>query len=254
MPKLTVLEMTQDILSDMDSDEVNDINDTTESLQVAQILKTTYYEILDQRDDWDFLGTMGVLTASGDSAKPTHMTIPTNINKIDWIKYNKVTSVSQKQTYSKVFYKEPDEFMDILNSRDSTASTVTSVTDSSGVILLIRNDKNPQWYTTFDDNTLVFDSYYSTLDTTLQSSKTQFYGYQEPTFTISNSFTPDLPAKVFSYYLAEAKSVCFNTLKQLPNAKEEQKSRRQRYNISRDKRRAQGGGIKYPDYGRRGRK
>jgi hypothetical protein len=32
MPKLTILDMTQDILSDMESDEVNSINDTVESL------------------------------------------------------------------------------------------------------------------------------------------------------------------------------------------------------------------------------
>ena len=42
MPKMSLLEMTQDILSDMDSDEVNSINDSVESLQVLGIIKNTY--------------------------------------------------------------------------------------------------------------------------------------------------------------------------------------------------------------------
>ena len=50
MAKMTLLEMTQDILSDMDSDEVNSIATTSESLQIAQIIKTAYYNIIDGRD------------------------------------------------------------------------------------------------------------------------------------------------------------------------------------------------------------
>ncbi len=36
MAKMTLLEIVQDIMSDMDSDEVSSINDSVESLQVAQ--------------------------------------------------------------------------------------------------------------------------------------------------------------------------------------------------------------------------
>ena len=43
MARMTVLEMTQDILSDMNSDEVNTINGSLEATQVAQIIKTTYF-------------------------------------------------------------------------------------------------------------------------------------------------------------------------------------------------------------------
>jgi len=152
---------------------------------------------------------------------------------------------------SDLYYKEPKEFMKLLDDRNSQSSDILPVTDTSGVVLLIRTDQNPQYYTSFDDQTLIFDSFLQTLDATLQGVKTQFYGYTEPTFSLLDTFTPELPSKVFSYYLAEAKSVCFNSLKQQPNAKEEQKSRRQRYQISREKRVNQGGGISYPNYGRK---
>ena len=50
MAKMNLLAMTQDILSDMDSDDVNSINDSVEALQVAQIIKTTYYNIIDGKN------------------------------------------------------------------------------------------------------------------------------------------------------------------------------------------------------------
>lgn len=246
--------MTQRILSSMDSDEVNSISDTTESLQVVDELETTFYEILDLRDKWDHLGGLGVLTASGDSAKPTHMTLPSTIDSVDWVKYNKKLTASADDAVAEIYWKEPVDFMSLMASRTSSSSDILQVVDDSGVTLLIRTDQHPQYYTSFDDQTLVFDGYLSTLDTTLQGNKSQFYGYEEPTFSRTDTFIPNLPAKLFSYYLAEAKSVCFNNIKQQPNAKEEQKSRRQRYQISREKRVNQGGGIVYPSYGRTGRK
>jgi hypothetical protein len=79
----------------------------------------------------------------------------------------------------------------------------------------------------------------------------------EPTFTLSSSFTPDLPSEAFSALLAEAKSTCFARIKQMPDAKaeqqkaEQQAARQQRW-LSRKAWKAKGG-IKYPDFGKRKR-
>ncbi len=258
MPKMTVLEMTQDILNDMDSDVVNSINDTEESLQIASILQTTYHEIIDQRDQWDHLGQLGQMVASGSSDRPTHMTLPTLVQKIDWIKYNTKEAVADKDAYVEMDFYSPREFMDKISSRDSTLSTIKIVQDpESSVYLFIQNDKAPQFYTTFDDKTLIFDSWDLGLDSTMTTSKSQWFGYKEPVFSKVDGYTADLPSKLFSYFLAEAKSVCFNSIKQSPNAKEEQRSRRQRYQMSREKRRTQvegAGGIKYPNFGRGSKK
>src|SRR4030066_2361472 len=85
--KMTLLELVQDILSDLDSDEVNSINDSVEALQVAQILKSTYFNIIDGRD-WPHLYQPFQLTASGTTDRPTHMRLPDNIIDVSWIKYN----------------------------------------------------------------------------------------------------------------------------------------------------------------------
>lgn len=248
MPKMTVIELVQNIMSDMDSDEVNSINDTVEALQVANILKTTYFEIINHRD-WDHMGTLFQLTASGDSAKPTHMSIGDLISKVEWVKYNKIESGGTRDKWSEVTWLHPKDFVDLVNQRDNSLSTITEVTES-GITLFVYNDRAPTYYTTFDDENLVFDSHDSVVDTTLQASKTQCWGYKEPTFSLTDSHTPDLPTKAFPFFLAEAKSVAFNSLKQMPNQKEEQKSRRQRYKMSRDQRRNEGRGVTFPDYGR----
>lgn len=44
----TLLEMVQDILSEMDSDEVNSINDTVEAEQVATIIKNCYLALCNE--------------------------------------------------------------------------------------------------------------------------------------------------------------------------------------------------------------
>jgi hypothetical protein len=252
MAKLTLLDIVQDILSDMDSDTVNSINDSVESLQVAQIVKTTFFEIITE-GEWPHLAELFQITASGDNSLPTHMTLPENVRYVEWVTYNKRTVSDTKDEYVDVRYKEPAEFMAHINRRDSSLASVTTITDPTLVKLLIINDTAPTYYTSFNNDVLVFDSYDSGVDSTIQSAKIQCYGYREPVFTILDNFIPDLPSKAFPYLLSEAKSVCFNVLKQAANPKEEQRSTRQRRRLSQDRWRL-AGGITYPNYGRRGKK
>ena len=245
---MTLLEMTQDILSDMDSDEVNSINDSVESLQVAQIIKSTYYNIIDGRD-YDFLYELFQLEANADSSKPTHMKLPETIIDLKYIKYNCKKTASDKDYYKKIMYKNPEDFMNIVDNRDSTDTNVTVVSDSTGISINVKTDKQPEYFTSFDDEYLVFDSYDSTIDTTLQKSKTQCHGKRSVAFTLLDTFTPDLPVQMFTYLLAEAKSNAFVTLKQMPNAKAEQVSNSQKRRMSQDAWRLKNG-IHYPNYGR----
>ena len=252
MAKMTLLEMTQDILSDMDSDEINSITDSVEALQVAQIIKSTYYNIIDGRD-YDFLYELFQVDANAISTRPTHMKLPETIIDLKWIKYNCKESSAGKDRYIKIVYKTPEDFMQIVDKRDSTKSNVTAVSDSTGIKINVYTDKNPEYFTSFDDEYIVFDSYDSTLDSTLQKSKTQCYGKRSVTFTLTNTFIPDLPVQMFTYLLAESKSVAFATLKQMANAKAEQVSVSQKRRMSQDAWRLKNG-IHYPNYGRNGKK
>lgn len=246
---MTLLEMTQNILSDMDSDEVNSISDSTEALQVAEVIKTTYYNIIDGRD-YPWLKELFQMSASSTTARPTHMTLPENVIDLEWIKYNCIKSGETRNKFKTIKYKTPEEFLDLVNDRVSDNDNVTVISDSTGVELNILTDVAPTYFTSFDDETLVFDSYNSTIESTLVASKTQCYGKRSVVFTMTDSFIPDMPVQMFSYLLSEAKSVAFITLKQMPNSKAEQASISQKRRLSQEAWRIKNG-ITYVNFGRK---
>ena len=245
--KRTLLDMVQDILSDGDSDEVNSIADTVEAMQVARIIRTTYEEIISSRQ-WPHLSQLTTLTAASDVNTPTQFTMSDSVQYMEWLKYNKKTST--REMYDDVVYLQPQDFLKMTHARVSTNTNVQTVDDSTAGILLILNDKMPDYWTTFDDETIIMDSFDNTIDTTLQASKVQAGAYVEPAFSLVDTYIPDLPSKSFSYLLAESKSVAFNTLFQEVNSKEEQKSRRQRIYTARNAR-SQNKAIRTPDFGRK---
>jgi hypothetical protein len=65
-------------------------------------------------------------------------------------------------------------------------------------------------------------------------------------------FIPDLPIEAFPLLEEESKSTAFFTLKQMANQKAEQKANRQSKWLSRKAWRA-AGGVKFQNYGRKGR-
>lgn len=250
--KLTLLEMVQDILNDMDADEVNDIDDTVESQQVAQVIKTCYFEIIGTRN-WPHLKKLLQLEAIGDLTKPNYLKIPDTVKELEMIRYE-----SQKITDSKIYvkdihFKHPDDFLRYVSMRDSSLSTITTVTDFSGVKLFIYNERAPEYWTTFDDEYIVFDSYDSAIDDTLKTSKNSCIAYVNPTWERSNDAIPDLPIEAFPAFLEEAKSTAFLALKQMANQKAEQKAGRGQRWLSRKAWKADGG-IRYSDYGRKSRR
>ncbi len=250
MPKMTLLAIVQDILNDIDGDEVNNISDTVEAQQIAQVVKTTFFNIIENGRSWPHLEQLFVLEA-GTVAKPVYMKLPEDVQEVKWVKYNKKQVGDAYDRMAEVQYKTPEEFMAILDARVNDVAEISQITDDSGVILNIRNDAAPTYYTSFDDEYLVFDSYDSAIDATnLVSSKSQCFGRRVPTFTISDTFVPDLPGNMFSYLLAESKATCFLNFKQSQNPKAEQVALTHKRRMSQSAWRVQRG-ITYPNYGRR---
>ena len=166
------------------------------------------------------------------------------------IKYNKKKPTETRNKYEKVIYKTPEEFLDIVNVRDSSSTDVQVVVDSTNIQLNILNNKAPEYFTSFDDETLVFDSFDSSIDSTLQNSKLQCYGKRSVAFSLDDDFIPDLPVQMFTYLLNEAKSTCFARIKQVADAKSEQNSISQKRRMSQDAWKVTKG-ISFPSYGRK---
>ena len=234
MAKLSLLDMTQNILSALDSDPVDSIDETVEAVQVAELVKEAYFELLSQRD-WPFLFQLAPLQALGDLTNPTKMKIPDTWNKVKWIKYNK----------KEIEWLDPQTFNDVISNR----VVQPNVIDANGYVI----NQDPQYWTSYDDQFIIFDGYDKTVDNTLQASKSSAYGTQQASWTHMDNFVPAIPEKFFPTLLAEAKSQAFVNLKQQANAREERKATRGRMAMRNDSWKNEQGVVKYNsrvNYGR----
>lgn len=247
--KYTLLDIVSDILSDMDGDYVSSINDTDEALQVAQIVKTTYQAMMSNRN-WPHTARAITLQPLSDVSQPTHMRIAEDIKEIISIYYDVRLGIDNRVDYNQMKYVDPDVFLRFINNRNSNDPFTRTVVDPSGIKLLISTNKAPQYYTSFDDTTIVFDSFDAGLDDTLISAKVQARAYIIPVFEMQDDFIPDLPDEAFAALIEEAKSKAMFKLKQVQDIKAEQEATRQQRWLSRKSWRAHAPDI-YPfNYGR----
>lgn len=250
MAKLTLLEIVQDILSSIDGDEVNSIEDTTESFQIAQVVSTAFASMTDTRN-WPHLRKLQQFGSVSDVNRPTHMTIPSTMRDVLTVSYNKRKDTDTRDKLELVTFLEPDDFLFRTNSRNSSKDNVITVVDTDGANIYILNDQPPSWWTSFDDEFVVFDSFDTGVDDTLQNSKSQVLAYSDPIpFVMTDLHIPDLPSNAFSGLVAEAKSTASLQVNQIVNDKAEQTARRNNTWLARQARKANGG-IRYnTNYGR----
>lgn len=235
--KYTLLDLTQTILSSMDSDEVNSIDDTVESQQVAKIIKTVYFDIVN-RANIPEQSTLFQLEASGDATKPVLMTIPTTFQNIKSIKYDQQTIDDDHPRVTEILPLPLEDFLNMMHRMDSTednADTFDQTIGTSTITFTYFTDRAPTYYTSFDDGTVIFDAYDSEVDTTLQSVKTVCFGKKNIPWTMSDTFIPDLDDKEFPLLLNEAKSLAFAEAKQTPHPIADRNARRNWVNIQKQK-------------------
>jgi hypothetical protein len=282
--KLTNLEYVQSILSSLGSDEVNSVSDTTESLQVLNILKTVYFNIISRTLPPEHKQLIQ-LDPSLDPDAPTLMYVPDGIKSIEWIKYYDsntlpgeegqngfehdlnvdLSSGNSEATpapgYQYVTIIPVRQFLDItaaFNPENDDVGTFTftsNLNDFPGTYTFyFKNNKTPQFCTILSNYYVIFDSYDDTQDSTLQSSKTMAYGLVTPHWSNTDSFIPNVDEEQVPLLLNEAKSLAFFELKQQVHTKAEQEAKRQWSAVQRDKAKIVSPGYfdQLPDFGRRG--
>lgn len=223
--KMTLLEVVQSVLNSMDSDSVNDISDTVESMQVADVAKEVYYELMSY-NDWDHLYKWMELESVSDLSRPNYLKIPDAVGRLDYLKYEVTKPDDTRRVISELCYRPVKDFISIVHNRVSTDANIDTITNENNVEMFIFNDRHPAYWTSFDDVYIVTDAYNSIQDNTLQGSKSSAWCRVTPTWTANNSFVPDIPTEFFPAYLAEVKSTCHLYFKQQVSEKDEQKARR----------------------------
>jgi hypothetical protein len=102
------------------------------------------------------------------------MKLPTDCVGFKSIRYNK----------KPITYMEPMELQALLDARDTTLDTV----DDSGAV----TDRDPQFWSTIDDDHIFFESY----DVSLQSSLSRIDGVRKPTDLVTDTDRPDVPERM----------------------------------------------------------
>jgi len=224
--RMTLLEIVQRCLDAMNHDSVDSITDTIESRQIAEEARVVYYDLMD-RETWKHLIKLIPLEAVEDATRPNFLKIPDNVAHITDVRYETTTTEDPNRIFTEITFLEPEDFLDLVYTRRTDESNVMTVPNYDDVPMFILDDQAPTYWTTFDDEYIVFDSYDSDMDASyLDASKSLVRAKVIPTWTESDSFVPDMPDQLFSTYLAEVTASAFTYWKQGTSVKDEQRAAR----------------------------
>lgn len=248
--------MVQSILSSMDGAEVNSISDDVEATQVASIIRDNYNWIINKSKLPEHY-SLFELTASGDTTIPTVMYLPNHVGEVQWIKYDNQVTGDDSSSFKPVPFRELNLFMDTMHSLDSTGDNIVdgdlTISGQGTFGIKCYNDRMPAFFTTFNDHTLIFDAYDASEESTLTGNRTECYGLIYPSFTLSDSFTPNLDDDMFALLILESKTQAFEEMKQMVSRNAERKARSAWITTSVNKQavRTDSWYNNLPDYGRK---
>lgn len=225
----TLLKVVQDVLSSIDGDEVNSISETVESDSVTNIVESCFLDIVNTSDRREIKKPF-TLTAIG-STKPTLMERPSDIVSVDWIRYDIKDIDDDYPNMRDMAYLSIEEFLSHIYGlpRDLDSSVYGSFSltvDGSNITFYYRKDKQPEYYTTVDDTYIVFDSYDSDVESSLQESKSLCFGKVSLTFSKADSWVIPLDSIGVKHLTESAKARASVELRQTENMKAEKSERR----------------------------
>lgn len=253
--KLTLLQIVQSILSSMSSDEVNSITDSTEALQVASAVRDSYLEIVDRLDNADELFSIYELEAS-NSSTPTMMTLPEDVESLLWLKYDDRDNGETVPHFKELIPLPLKDFLEHVYQFDVDSGAFFQyniLLNGDTLPIFGYNDVSPKYFTAVDDSIVLFDSYNTNLESSLQSDKSMGFGKLIPSFSFTDSFIPRLDSNQFGLLLNEAKRQAAVEIGEQQNIIAEQRSKRawvrSQKNATNVKTRANR--DRYPNYGRK---
>lgn len=191
--KRSLLELTNDILSSIDSETVDTISDTQEADQVVKIYNRAYEDMITAKR-WRHLKRLVNFISSSEL---NELVAPTNTMAID--PYNFYYNGVLMQYY------KPEVFFSMTTFRTGTNLTVM---DNINVY----NDQNPTFFTSVDDETLKFDSVPDDLNG-LQASLSQGFIYTTPERLVSGEEFFELPGQAYPALTKLALAYAYGELK-----------------------------------------
>lgn len=217
MSKPTLLEMVQDILAAGNGDTINSIFDGVESEQIARAVGDVY-DVLRIKLELPETYSLFELNASTDPSKPVYMTRPSIATTIDWLKYDKKTALSDPSLMTDMRFLTLEDFLEYSYSLDGAATNVASTQipiQNATVEIRYRTDVPPTYFTSWDTSDILFDAYASSLESTLQKSKTLAYGKLSTDFQLLDTWVAPLDEDKIVLLKQKAKTQVFTEVYQV---------------------------------------
>lgn len=196
------LKTVQHVLGAMESNNVNTVGATIESVEVLRIMEEVFFELM-AYGEWPHLEELRQLESISDSTRPTYLRIPEAVATVKLFKYN----------MENLEYLTPLEFLNMSHERDVSLDNVEELSGFNGVQLLVVNDEDPKYWTSFDEEYIVTDAYDSSKASILEATKSVILCKATPAWEVTDEFIPDMPQEMFPTYLAKVKSRAFLQLK-----------------------------------------
>lgn len=199
--------------------KVQSIFDSAEAESAAYIAEEVFYNVSSKAPDIQFTETLTQLDHSNDTNEPNYLKLPQSVIKLhdNIVKYNNTDSENGlTDNYRPVNYLDPRDFLDMVSKNTNKLNDVQEVIDPSGVTYTIQNNRHPMYFTSFDGVNLAFDSYDSSEDAILQSSKSIGFVSKEAEFLIEDGFYIPLPDHLMQMYQDGVVAECSETLRQEP--------------------------------------
>lgn len=219
----TLLDMTKEILSSLDSDDVDSITETVEATQVANVILATYRDlstILDLPESTGFFE----LDSPASASTPVQLNIPEHVVRVDRFWYGALNDENE------VKFELPQLFLDRVLQYDTTESNVSSMElvshNSSNITFKFYTDRDPEIYTVIEDDHIICNAFDSAVDTFLTKAKSYTYGKWTDEVTLADGTTFNLDKNAERLLLNEAKGQAFLELKQMENPKANLRARR----------------------------
>lgn len=206
MKRYTLLELVQEVGKFINSDEITTIDESIESLDIAALALSTLNGIL-SRDNWEFMADrMVTLTTTTDNLE---YTLPDNVLEVQSVFYGTATG-----PLNQVAYSMPQFF----TRRAALNVSGTLVSVAGGASMRLQPTGNPARWTSFDEKSIVlFNNDPANVITARCRVALDITGSTSLSTTYNEAWVPDIPLRMFNYWLYETAAVASSELRQAPS-------------------------------------
>lgn len=245
----TLLYTVQRVLEKLNLDPVNSIADSEDALLISREAETTFYDMM-TRAEWKQNLELLKLDSVSDLFQPTVLYLPAHVHKVSSVRYD-CTELNKNKDIRTIKFLEPEEFLDRSYCLNSDKDNVVQML-VNGVMVMIEDDKHPRYYTSFDNEFLVFDSYNKEISDTILAANTICYGEIVEPWLEEDTFVIPLQDNIYPLYLASLSAACSMYMNSEVSQEDERRAARGISRMRREQIRSELDYFPKFKYGRRG--